>query len=72
MVEYKEEEEQDKNILQPWIDPHNLHKIHGVWWKEGRQVVTGDDEYRQLVIESVHDSPVYGHPGISQTMEIVK
>jgi hypothetical protein len=25
--------EQNEAILQPWIDPHNLKKINGEWWK---------------------------------------
>jgi hypothetical protein len=27
------------------IDPHNLREVDGVWWKEGRRVVTGDLAY---------------------------
>ena len=25
--------------LQPWIDPHELRKIDGVWYKNGRRVL---------------------------------
>jgi hypothetical protein len=41
----EDEEQQDKKILHPWIDPHNLREVDGVWWKEGRRVVTGDLVY---------------------------
>jgi hypothetical protein len=35
---------QDEEVLHPWIDPHNLKKFEGEWWKEHRRVVTGDQE----------------------------
>jgi hypothetical protein len=30
---------QDKTILHPWVDPHQLKKLNGAWYKEGQQVV---------------------------------
>jgi hypothetical protein len=33
--------DQDKLILTLWIDPHNLKKIEGTWWKGQQKVVTG-------------------------------
>jgi len=33
--------EQDENLIKPWIDVHQLKKIEGTWYKDGRQVVTG-------------------------------
>ena len=32
---------QDKETLQPWIDAMQLKKIEGIWYKDGRCVVTG-------------------------------
>ena len=26
---------QDKEILKPWVDAHQLKKIEGVWYKDG-------------------------------------
>ena len=37
---------QDEGVLKPWIDAHRLKKIEGVWYKEGRRVVTGRAEHK--------------------------
>jgi hypothetical protein len=58
---------QEESTLKPWIDPHQLKQHQGVWYKDGRQVVTGDIKAKRHIIQSHHDSPVYGHPGISVT-----
>ena len=26
---------QDKDVLQPWIEPHRLKEIQGTWYKDG-------------------------------------
>ena len=64
--------EQDETILQPWIDPHKLKKIEGTWYKEGRQVVTNSLEHKRVLIQSHHDPPVYGHPGINRTIRLME
>ena len=56
---------QDETILQPWVDPHKLKKIKGMWYKKGRQVVTNSLEHKCILIQLHHDPPVYGHPGIN-------
>ena len=60
--------EQDEAILQLWIDPHKLKRIKGMWYKDGRQVVTNSLEHKCTLIQSHHDPPVYGHPGINRTI----
>jgi hypothetical protein len=35
---------QEESILKPWIDPHQLKRHQDIWYKDGRQVVTGDME----------------------------
>jgi hypothetical protein len=60
----EDEEPQDEKTLRPWVNPHNLREVDGVWWKEGRRVVTGDLAYRRKVVHDHHDLPAYGHPGI--------
>ena len=42
----KELAQQDESILCPWIDPHNLKKINGEWWKGGCKVITMGPEQR--------------------------
>jgi hypothetical protein len=62
---------QDEEILRPWIDPHNLKKLNGEWWKEHRRVVTGNQELRRKIIHNHHDLVAFGHPGISRTVDLV-
>jgi hypothetical protein len=63
---------QEESTLKPWIDPHQLKKHQGVWYKDGRQVVTGNIEAKRQLIQSHHDSPVHGHPGISKTIQLTE
>ena len=66
------EEEQDEELLKPWVDPHKLKHVNGVWYKEGRCVITGSTRDKHAIIKLRHDPPVYGHPGISKTTKLVK
>jgi hypothetical protein len=63
---------QEESILKPWIDPHQLKQHQGIWYKDGKQVVTGDMKAKRSIIESHHDSPVYNHPGISKTIQLTE
>jgi hypothetical protein len=63
---------QEESVLKPWVDPHQLKQHQGMWYKDGRQVVTGDIEVKRHIIRSHHDSPVYGHPGISKTVQLTE
>jgi hypothetical protein len=63
---------QEESTLKTWIDPHQLKQHQGIWYKDGRQVVTGDMEAKRHLIQSHHDSPVHGHPGISKTIQLVE
>ena len=65
-------EGQDEEVVKPWVDPHKLKRIHNVWYKEGRRVVTGSTDAKRVIIRSRHDPPVYGHPGISKTTQLVE
>jgi len=62
---------QDEESLKPWINAHHLKKVEGVWYKEGRHVVTGRMEHKRTFIQAHHDAPVYGHPGINKTHQLV-
>ncbi len=63
--------QQNEDLLKSWIDAHRLKKVGGMWYKDGRQVVTGGPSHYQLLIHAHHDSPVYGHPGINKTNQLV-
>ncbi len=61
---------QDEGIIRPWIDAHQLKKIQGTWYKDGRRVVTGNMEHKWALIKAHHDAPTYGHPGITKTHQL--
>ena len=61
---------QDEELLKPWINAHHLKKVEGVWYKEGRRVVTGGMEHKRTFIQAHHNAPVYGHPGINKTYQL--
>jgi len=63
--------QQDKGILSSWIDAHRLKKIEGMWYKDGRCVVTGGLTHHRLLIQAHHNSPVYRHPGINKTNQLL-
>jgi hypothetical protein len=62
--------EQDEDVLKAWIDPHRLKHIHGTWYKDGRRVVTGGLHDKRTIIRAHHDPPVYGHPGITRSIQL--
>jgi hypothetical protein len=64
--------EQDKDTLKAWVDPHQLKMHQGIWYKDGRWVVTGNIEAKRHLIQSHHDPPIYGHPGISKTIQLTE
>jgi hypothetical protein len=64
--------QQDEEILKPWIDPHQLKLLEGVWYKEGQTVVTEGIMGKCNIIKAHHDLPVHGHPGINRTIQIVE
>jgi len=62
---------QDEELLKSWINAHHLKKVEGIWYKEGRHVVTGKMEHKRTFIQAHHDVLVYGHPGINKTHQLV-
>ena len=63
---------QDEDVIRRWVDPHCLKKVDGRWTKDRRLVITGPMGERRHIIQSLHDPPAYGHPGISRTVELVE
>jgi hypothetical protein len=43
-----------------------------MWYKEGKLVITGSIKQKREIIQTHHDSPVYSHPGISKTIQILE
>ena len=69
---HTDHEKQDEDTLKPWIDPHELKKVNGTWYKNARRVITHIGEGTRTVIKAHHDSQVYGHPGIARTIQLVE
>ena len=63
---------QHEDTIRRWVDPHRLKQIDGQWTKDNRRVITGPLEERRTIIQSLHDPPAYGHPGITRTVEFVE
>ena len=64
---------QEESTLKPWIDPHQLKQHQSIWYKDGRQVVTGGvQELSATSSNHITILPVYGHPGISKTIQLIE
>ena len=63
---------QCESKLRPWIDLHELRRIDGVWYKNGKRVYTGGTSETHDVTKRHHNSPVHGHPGITRTIQLVE
>ena len=63
---------QQETVLLLWVNAHNLHQVENVWYKDGRRVVTGGADQKQLIIQRHHNPPVHGHPGISYTTQLIE
>src|SRR5260370_36866770 len=63
---------QNAQTLKPWISTHDLQLICGTWYKQGRRVVTRGLHDKRMIIQSHHDPPVHGHPGIKCTTSLVE
>jgi hypothetical protein len=67
-----EHDKQDEQVLRKWVDTHKLKKIDGIWYKNGRRVITNIGSGTQAVIAAHHDAPVHGHPGIARTIQLIE
>jgi hypothetical protein len=67
-----EQDTQDEQVLNKWIDAHKLKKIEGVWYKNGRRVITEISPGMRAVIAAHHDAPAHKHPGIARTIQLVE
>ena len=65
-------EDQDESILKPWIDPHELKRVDGTWYKNAQRVITNIGDGTRAIICAHHDSQVYGHLGIARTIQLVE
>jgi len=54
---------QDKKAIKQW-GRFGLTKREGRWWKGSALVVTRPNAFARDILETYHDSPTAGHPGI--------
>ncbi len=60
-----------KSDITPWIDHHNLHQHGQLWWKNEALIVVGNNNLKRGVIQSFHNPPSMGHPGITNTYTLI-
>ena len=63
---WQEQIKRTNNII-PWIDHHNLCQHKQLWWKNEALIVVGNNNLKRGVIQSFHNPPTMGHPGIANT-----
>jgi hypothetical protein len=68
----QKENEASKHQIACWKNTHQMTNHKGIWWKEDRIVVAGDNDLKRGVIHYFHDTPSAGHPGITNTYELAK
>jgi hypothetical protein len=67
-----DDNDQDERWIMPWVDPHQLKKIDGLWRKGDRIVVTAGIKGKRQIIAALHNPLAYGHPGIHRTTDFVE
>ena len=72
MTIHTDHEDQDENILNRWIDPHELKRVEGIWYKNTQRVITNIGDRTRALIKAHHDSQVYGHLGIARTIQLIE
>lgn len=52
VIEPQAEEElpQQETVLLLWVNAHNLQQVEGIWYKDGRRVITGGVDQKRLII----------------------
>jgi len=63
----RQEQLTHKDDIKPWIDHHNLQQHNQLWWKNDALIVVGNNDLKRGVIQSFHNPPSMGHPGITNT-----
>ncbi len=68
----QQEQHKHESNITPWIDHHNLHQHRQLWWKNEALIVVGNNDLKRGVIQSFHDLPSMGHPGITNTYTLIR
>jgi len=62
----------NEETIKKWANMYQLHQEHNTWWKEDALVVASDNNLKRGVISAFHDPPYRGHPGIGNTIALLK
>ncbi len=63
---------ENEDVIKRWANTYQLHQEHNTWWKEDALVVAGDNNLKRGVISAFHNPPYRGHPGIGNTIALLK
>ncbi len=63
---------ENEETIRKWANMYQLHQEHNTWWKEDTLVVAGNNNLKRGVISTFHDPPYRGHPGIGNTIALLK
>jgi len=53
--------------LEEWKSLHSIYKERNEWKKEGRLVISPDEQLKREILQVLHDAPTAGHPGRDET-----
>ncbi len=71
-IQCRKEQIEHQEEIQPWIDHHSLRQHNQLWWKNDALVVVGNNDLKRGVIQTFHDPPSMGHPGIANTYTLTR
>jgi len=71
-IQCQKEQITHQEDIQPWINHHNLWQHDQLWWKNDALVVVGNNDLKRGVIQTFHDPPSMGHPGIANTYALTR
>ncbi len=63
---------ENEDTIKKWANTYQLHHEYNAWWKDGALVVAGDNNLKRGVFSTFHNPPYRGHPGITNTMALLK
>ena len=63
---------ENEQTIKKWANTYQLHHENHNWWKDDTLVVASDNNLKRGVISMFHDPPYCGHPGIANTMALLK
>ncbi len=63
---------ENEETIKKWANTYQLCNENNNWWKDDALVVAGDNNLKRGVISAFHDPPYRGHPGIGNTITLLK